>query len=105
MPDKTRLAKIHSAKKEMRMTDEVYHDILSLHFQVESATQLTDRQVTVLLNRFRAMGWVAQASPKSPKMRTDPFYQGDGKKGQSPFSGGKKGQSPFPGDNKGSAAL
>ena len=92
MPDKARMAKIHTAKKELRLTDEIYRDILSLHFQVESAAQLTDRQVTVLLNRFRAMGWVAKASPKTgTKMRTDPFCQGDGKKSQAPFSRGKKG--------------
>jgi DNA polymerase III psi subunit len=78
MPDKARLAKINIAKKELRLTDEVYRDILSLHFQVESAVQLTDRQVTVLLNRFRAMGWEAKASPK---MRPDPFCPEDGKKG------------------------
>jgi hypothetical protein len=74
MPDTARLDKIYIAKKELRLTDEVYRDILSLHFQVESAAQLTDRQVTVLLNRFRAMGWVTKASPKmGMKIRTDSF--------------------------------
>ena len=91
MPDTARLAKIHIAKKELRLTDEVYRDILILHFQVESAVQLTDRQVTVLLNRFRAMGWEAKVGPKTgTKMKTDSFGQGDGKKKESPFSRGKK---------------
>lgn len=51
------LAKIHIAKKELGLTDEIYRDILHLHFKVESAAKLSDRQCTVLLNHFKALGW------------------------------------------------
>jgi phage gp16-like protein len=51
------LAKIHIAKKEMTLSDYAYRDILSLHFQVSSASKLNDKQAVVLLNIFRAKGW------------------------------------------------
>lgn len=57
MVERAKLAKIHIAKKELALTDENYRDILHLHFQVESAAQLDDRQATELLNLFKAKGW------------------------------------------------
>lgn len=57
MPDHAKLAKIHIAKKELGLSEESYRDILHLHFQVESAAKLTDRQATVLLNQFKDKGW------------------------------------------------
>jgi phage gp16-like protein len=69
-PSRAALAKIHIAKKELAMTDEVYRDILHVHFKVDSAAKLTDRQATVLLNKFRAKGWKEKQSrqkPTSPK--------------------------------------
>lgn len=62
MLSKTSLAKIHIAKKELGLSDETYRDILHLHFGVDSAAKLNDRQGTVLLNHFRAKGW----QPKQP---------------------------------------
>ena len=55
--DRAKLAKIHIAKKELALTDDAYRDILRLHFGVESARELDDRQAVVLLNRFKAKGW------------------------------------------------
>lgn len=69
-PSRAALAKIHIAKKELALTDEVYRDILQLHFKVDSAAKLDDRQATVLLNKFRAKGWKSQPSrtkPTSPR--------------------------------------
>jgi phage gp16-like protein len=70
-PSRAALAKIHIAKKELGLTDEVYRDILSLRFKVNSAAKLTDRQVTVLLNAFKAHGWKQRKSTKKP---TSPKY-------------------------------
>ncbi len=56
-PKKAVLAKIHIAKKELGLTDEVYRNILSMKFHVKSASRLDDRQATVLLNTFKAKGW------------------------------------------------
>jgi phage gp16-like protein len=71
MPSKADLAKIHIAKKELGLTDEVYRDILSMRFGVNSAAKLTDRQATVLLNTFKAKGWKER---KSKKASTSPMY-------------------------------
>ena len=57
MPTSADLAKIHIAKKELGLTDEVYRDMLHVHFQVSSAKDLKPQQVVVLLNKFRAKGW------------------------------------------------
>ncbi|HHO49272.1 MAG TPA: regulatory protein GemA [Desulfobacteraceae bacterium] len=57
MPSKKNLAKIHIAKKELGLTDEVYRDILRNRFKVESARDLTDLQAATLLSLFRQRGW------------------------------------------------
>ena len=56
-PRRANLAKIHIAVKELQLSNEAYRDILSLHFQVSSASKLNDKQAVVLLNIFRARGW------------------------------------------------
>jgi hypothetical protein len=60
-PTKAQLAKIHIAKKELQLTDEVYRDILALNFRVESAKDLIDRQAVQLLEIFRVKGWQAKS--------------------------------------------
>lgn len=77
MPSPAALAKIHIAKKELGLTDETYRDMLYLHFQVESAKQLDDRQATALLNTFRVKGWKPkkQASPPRQKRRDGRFIE------------------------------
>jgi hypothetical protein len=71
MPDNAKLAKIHVAKKELAITDESYRDILRLHFKVDSAKALTDRQATVLINLFKSKGW----EPKQPtRPRKNPDF-------------------------------
>lgn len=77
MPNHASYAKIHIAKKELGITDETYRDMLHLHFQAKSATELSPRQITVLLNHFKAKGW----QPKRP-----------GRAGKRPFQA--KGQAP-----------
>jgi len=63
-PNRASLAKIHIATKELGIDDDVYRDLLRWKFGVESAKDLTPRQVTVLLNHFRAKGW----QPKTKKV-------------------------------------
>lgn len=67
MPKPQQLAKIHIAKKELALTDEAYRDILRLHFKVESAKDLTERQATVLLNQFKAKGWQPKVAAQPRK--------------------------------------
>lgn len=71
MPSQQQLAKIHIAKKDLALTDDAYRDILLLHFKVQSAKALTDRQAVVLINHFKALGW----QPKQPtRPRKNPDY-------------------------------
>ena len=75
--DRAKLAKIHIAKKELALTDEAYRDILRLHFGVESARELNDRQAVVLLNRFKAKGWKPTERPaakRAPRPRRSSTY-------------------------------
>jgi len=55
--DKTTLAKIHIAKKELALSDQAYRDILFLNFQTGSAKDLTALQARQLIELFRARGW------------------------------------------------
>lgn len=56
-PTHAQLAKIHIAKKELHLTEDIYRDILALYFKAGSAKELTDRQAAQLLGIFRAKGW------------------------------------------------
>lgn len=62
-PSRADLAKVHIAKKELGLDDETYRDILHWKFNVTSAKDLKPRQVTVLLNHFKSIGW----EPKRPR--------------------------------------
>lgn len=64
-PTRAQLAKIHIAKKELQLTDDIYRDILALSFKAESAKELTDLQAEQLLEIFRAKGWEPQKSASS----------------------------------------
>ena len=57
MATTAQLAKIHIAKKELGLSDDIYRDILMVNFEVESAKTLTPRQAEGLLDIFRAKGW------------------------------------------------
>ena len=71
MPTQQQLAQIHIAKKDLALTDDAYRDILRLHFKVESAKALTDRQAVVLINHLKSKGW----QPKQPtRPRKNPDY-------------------------------
>ena len=71
MPSRADLAKIHIAKKELGLTDDAYRDLLRLHFGVESAAELADKQVIVLLNKFRAKGWQPKTRRAAPRRKPD----------------------------------
>ncbi len=62
-PTMAQLAKIHIAKKDLQLTDDVYRDILSLNFKgVQSAKELTVLQADQLLEHFKAKGWKPKKS-------------------------------------------
>jgi len=73
-PTRAQLAKIHIAKKELQLTDDIYCDILALNFKVESSKDLSDRQAVQLLEIFKSKGWKAKSStPKRQKKRSSTF--------------------------------
>jgi len=69
-PSKADLAKIHIAKKELALTDEVYRDILRSRFgkAKDSAAKLTPVQAFSLLAHFRKLGWKPKGTAKLPGM-------------------------------------
>jgi hypothetical protein len=64
MPIQKLLAKIHIAKKELGLEDEIYRDILYRKFKVTSSKALSDSQALVLINHFKNVGWVPKSKPK-----------------------------------------
>jgi phage gp16-like protein len=69
-PSKADLAKIHIAKKELGLTDEVYRDIMRARFgkSKDSAAKLTPGQAFSLLAYFRKIGWKPKGQEKLPGM-------------------------------------
>lgn len=58
------LAKIHIAKKELCLDDDLYRFILKDEFGAASAADLTEPELETLLRRFMSKGW-------TPKQGTD----------------------------------
>ncbi len=69
-PSRADLAKIHIAKKELCLTDEVYRDILRARFGKgkDSAAKLTPGQAWSLLGHFQKLGWKPKGAQKLPGM-------------------------------------
>lgn len=69
-PTRPQLAKIHIAKKELSLTEEVYRDILRLQFSVDSSSKLSRFKAEQLLDIFKAKGWrpkYKKSVKKSPR--------------------------------------
>ncbi len=69
-PSKVDLAKIHIAKKELGLSDDVYRDILRSRFgkTKDSAAKLTPGQAFSLLAHFRKLGWKPKTTARLPGM-------------------------------------
>lgn len=57
MPSRNDLAKIHIAKKELGLDDDIYRGVLWDRYHKESAAELSDLQAADLLDLFRQKGW------------------------------------------------
>ena len=64
MPVQKLLAKIHIAKKELGLDDEVYREIMSSKFGVRSSKFLDNRQALKLILHFKEKGWQPKVKPK-----------------------------------------
>ncbi len=68
MPTRADLAKIHIAKKELKLTDELYRDLIYVLFKKKSARDLDEEEVDELILHFKSLGGLS--SVKSNKSRT-----------------------------------
>lgn len=69
MPTKEQFAQIHIAAKALKLSAQVYQDILYCNFQVDSSKHLSDQDVPRLLNIFRGLGWQPGMTVKKPTPR------------------------------------
>lgn len=66
---RSELAKIHIAKKDLRLDDDLYRDILWTIARVRSAADLDEAGRKAVLDHFRSRGW----SPRVNKARRKTF--------------------------------
>lgn len=62
MPTRQQLALVHVAKRELRLSDDVYRDILAEQGGVESAKELSAAGLERVLKRFRELGFRRRAT-------------------------------------------
>lgn len=81
---RAQLAKIHIAKKDLGLSDDIYREVLFHRFGVDSARDLTDAQLVDLVRYFRDHGW----RPKRPGKAEGGGQKAEGKKqGRDPARG------------------
>ena len=59
------LAKIHIAKKELGLADDLYRELLIEHFGVDTAAALPIEELGKLVEFFKEHGWNEKASERS----------------------------------------
>ncbi|MBI4714427.1 MAG: DUF1018 domain-containing protein [Nitrospirae bacterium] len=64
-------AKIHIAKAELGLSEDLYRDILAVQFGAKSCTDLSPRQADQLLEHFKTLGWKPRRK-KRPRVRRSP---------------------------------
>jgi len=64
MPTRNQLARVHIAKKELKLTDSLYRDFLELWFGKRSSKNFTSDEIEALLTHFKGLGW-GQTHPAS----------------------------------------
>ncbi|MBC8286088.1 MAG: regulatory protein GemA [Nitrospinae bacterium] len=56
-PSRTELAKVHIAKRDLKLTDQLYRGVLNVLFGETSARDLSHEQIDELLDHFKSLGW------------------------------------------------
>lgn len=57
MPTRSQLARVHIAKRDLKLSDSMYRDFLNLCFGKRSAKDLSLLEVEALLAHFKGLGW------------------------------------------------
>ena len=65
------LAKIHIAKKELRLQESEYRALLLRVGRVESARDLSDKAAIAVIAEFKRLGWAPKESKRDPAERAD----------------------------------
>lgn len=65
------LAKIHIARKELRLEEAEYRALLLRVARVESARDLSDRAAAAVIAEFKRLGWAPRESKRDPAQRAD----------------------------------
>jgi hypothetical protein len=60
MPTHAELAKVHIAKRDLKLNDELYRGFMNVLFGETSAKDLTHEQIEELLEHFKSLGWGEQ---------------------------------------------
>lgn len=63
------LAKVHIAKKDLGLPDDLYRDTLDQLFGVRSSGDLTNKQLSALLDHFSSKGWQSGLKVDDPMIR------------------------------------
>jgi hypothetical protein len=67
MPTRNQLARVHIAKKELKLTDSLYRDFLELWFGKRSSKNLTSDEIEALLTHIKGLGWGQfRSAPQNP---------------------------------------
>jgi len=56
-PTRAELAKIHIAKRDLKLTDQLYRGVLNVLFGETSSRDLSHEQIDELLDHFKSLGW------------------------------------------------
>jgi hypothetical protein len=65
MPSRSQLARVHIAKRDLKLSDTMYRDFLNLCFGKRSAKNLSPHEVDELILHFKGLGW-GNGSPSRP---------------------------------------
>jgi hypothetical protein len=68
-------AKVHIAKRDLKLTDQLYRGVLNVLFGETSAKELSHEQIDELLDHFKSLGWESnypQKSTSSTNSRSKP---------------------------------
>ena len=82
-PTRAELAKIHIAKRDLKLTDQLYRGVLNVLFGETSARDLSHKQIDELLDHFKSLGWestYSQNSASSTNSRSKPQPISSGRK-------------------------
>ena len=66
-PTRAELAKIHIAKRDLKLTDQLYRGVLNVLFGETSAKDLSHKQIDELLTHFKSLGWESDYSADTKK--------------------------------------